>query len=103
MMTSPLNESNTSNNSNEEQEETENDDEVQELVVRIPSNNTNSNSNNNELSIQFPNWTLNETEINTRREAIRTEVERMKQSHFIHFSVLCLVPHKFIVGYDCHD
>lgn len=85
---------NTGNNSNEE-EATENDDdndEVQELVVRIPSNNSNSNTTTNEPSIQFPNWTLNETEVNTRREAIRTEVERMQHSNFIHFAVLCLVP-----------
>jgi hypothetical protein len=85
----PLNENNSSIN-----EEEENDDEVQELVIRIPSNSihSNNNTNNNEPSIQFPNWTLNEEEINNRREAIRTEIEHMQQSNFIHFAVLCLVP-----------
>ncbi len=85
----PLNENNSSIN-----EEEENDDEVQELVIRIPSNNihSNNNTNNNEPSIQFPNWTLNEEEINNRREAIRTEIEHMQQSNFIHFAVLCFVP-----------
>ena len=33
-----------------------------------------------------------EDEINTRREAIRTEVERMQRNNCIHFAVLCLVP-----------
>lgn len=86
----PLNENNSSIN----EEEEENDDEVQELVIRIPSNSihSNNNTNNNEPSIQFPNWTLNEEEINNRREAIRTEIEHMQQSNFIHFAVLCLVP-----------
>eukprot|EP00984_Skeletonema_dohrnii_P016532 scaffold7371_cov120-Skeletonema_dohrnii-CCMP3373.AAC.2 len=82
----PLTETNNNNSSNDE-----NDDEIQELVIRTNPNNSSTN-NNNEPTIQFPNWTLNQDEINTRREAIRTEIERMQHSNFIHFVVLCLVP-----------
>lgn len=78
----PLTETNNNNNDSED------DDEIQELVIH-----TNSNSNNtNEPTIQFPNWTLNQEEINTRRNTIRTEIERIQRSNFIHFLVLCLVP-----------
>jgi len=83
----PLTETNSNNNNSSNDE---NDDEIQELVIRTNPNN--SNNNNNEPTIQFPNWTLNQEEINTRREAIRTEIERMQHSNFIHFVVLCLVP-----------
>ena len=84
----PLTETNSNNNTSNSNDE--NDDEIQELVIRTNPNN--SNNNNNEPTIQFPNWTLNQEEINTRREAIRTEIERMQHSNFIHFVVLCLVP-----------
>jgi len=83
----PLTETNN-NNSNSSNDE--NDDEIQELVIRTNPNN--SNNNTNEPTIQFPNWTLNQDDINTRREAIRTEIELMQHSNFIHFVVLCLVP-----------
>ena len=79
----PLTETNNNNNN-----DSENDDEIQELVIH-----TNSTTNdNNEPTIQFPNWTLNQEEINTRRSTIRTEIERIQRSNFIHFLVLCLVP-----------
>lgn len=89
----------TSDNNNattQEVDEENNNDEIQELVVRMPPNHTyrssnNSNNINNNI-MEFPNWTLNEDEINTRREAIRTEVERMQRNNCIHFAVLCLVP-----------
>lgn len=85
----------TSDNNNattqeEEQQEENNNEEIQELVVRMPPNTTYRNNNIN--TMEFPNWTLNEDEINTRREAIRTEVERMQRNNCIHFAVLCLVP-----------
>ena len=83
----PLSESNNNHSANSIQENDDDDDEIQELVIR-----TNSNINNNEPTIQFPNWTLNETEIQTRRETIRIEIERMQRSNFIHFVILCLVP-----------
>lgn len=85
----PLTESNinTQNTSNTNSIQNSDDDEIQELVIR-----TNSTNNNNEPTIQFPNWTLNEEEIQHRRETIRTEIERMQRSNFIHFVVLCLVP-----------
>ena len=81
-----------------EQDHADDDDEIQELVIR-----TNSASNNNNISAaldptnQFPNWTLNEEEINTRREAIRIEIERMQRANFVHFVVLCLVPTSLLV------
>lgn len=91
----PLTEESTTNNNNHSTSNNtnsssiqENDDEIQELVIR--TNNTDYSSN--EPTIQFPNWTLNEEEIQTRRETIRTEIERMQRSNFIHFVVLCLVP-----------
>lgn len=84
----------TSNNNNnattQEEDEENNNEEIQELVVRMPPNTTYRNNNIN--TMEFPNWTLNEDEINTRREAIRTEVERMQRNNCIHFAVLCLVP-----------
>ena len=79
----PLTETNNNNN------DSENEDEIQELVIHTNSNN---NDTNNEPTIQFPNWTLNQEEINTRRSTIRTEIERIQRSNFIHFLVLCLVP-----------
>jgi hypothetical protein len=88
----------TSDNNNatsqqQEEDEENNNDEIQELVVRMPPNHTyRSNNSNNNNTMEFPNWTLNEDEINTRREAIRTEVERMQRNNCIHFAVLCLVP-----------
>lgn len=91
----------TSDNNNattqqqQEEDEENNNDEIQELVVRMPPNHTyrsNNNNINNNNTMEFPNWTLNEDEINTRREAIRTEVERMQRNNCIHFAVLCLVP-----------
>ena len=53
----PLDGNDNENNASINEEGEENDDEVQELVIRIPSNN---NHTTNESSIQFPNWTLNE-------------------------------------------
>lgn len=79
-------------------ETAENDNEIQELVIRTNLNSSsftnanNSSNQNNEPTIQFPNWTLNEQEISTRREAIRVEIERMQRANFMHFVVLCLVP-----------
>ena len=87
----PLAESNNNNSTSNMNSTNENEDEIQELVIHT-NNINNSNNNNNEPTIQFPNWTLNEEEINTRRAAIRTEIERMQRSNFIHFVVLCLVP-----------
>ena len=79
----PLTETNNNNNN-----DSENDDEIQELVIHTNS----TNNDTNEATIQFPNWTLNQEEINTRRNTIRTEIERIQRSNFIHFLVLCLVP-----------
>ena len=91
----PLTESNNNNinsNTSNMNSTNENEDEIQELVIRTITNSTSNNNNNDEPTIQFPNWTLNEEEINTRRNTIRTEIERMQRSNFIHFVVLCLVP-----------
>ena len=82
------------NNATTQEEDEDNNEEIQELVVRMPPNHTyrSNTNNNNSNTMEFPNWTLNEDEINTRREAIRTEVERMQRNNCIHFAVLCLVP-----------
>jgi hypothetical protein len=90
-----INNTRSNSRTNQDVEEEKDEDESQELVVRISSNNSRNLSIQN--AIQFPNWTLNEEEINTRREAIRAEVERIQRSNFLHFLVLCLVPTSLLI------
>lgn len=66
----------------------------EEMVVRVtvPVNHPANGGDSAFVSIPSGGWEPSEDAVNTRREIVLRELERVQKANFIHFFVLCLVP-----------
>ncbi|EJK69523.1 hypothetical protein THAOC_09209 [Thalassiosira oceanica] len=65
----------------------------EEMVVRVtvPANHP-ANGGDSAFVIPTGGWEPSEEALNTRRETVLRELERVQKANFVHFFILCLVP-----------